>query len=399
MPIWTGDIPRIEKIETFILRLPLGEKTFYSSQAAFPERTSMLVKITSGDGLVGWGEGGQYGPGEPLAACIEKVFAPRLIGRPISAPQAINDELYSFSRDFGQKGTYIEAISAIDIALWDIWGKLLDRPVSDLIGGAVRNEVTTYATGCYYPRDFSKMDPLLAALEEEATEYASAGFCALKIKIGLLSVAQDAERVAVVRNALGDDIAILTDANHAYNTAQAIAMARALERYRIGWFEEPVVPEDRAGYRRVRDATDVPIAGGEAEFTRFGFRDLFAEECVDIAQPDLCCCGGFSEWLRIQALASAHGVLVVPHVWGSGVAIATALHALACIPAQPHTAAPLPLQNEPIMEYDRKFNPLRDELLTENFSLAGGRLAVPPGPGLGISIDEDVLSRHSEGAK
>ena len=114
----------IASIETFILRVPLGGKTFYSSQAKFPERNSLLVKITTDTGLTGWGEGGQYGPPEPVASCINHVLAPLLIGAPAGAPVVTSDRLYSFSRDFGQKGTYIEAISAIDIALWDLWARI-----------------------------------------------------------------------------------------------------------------------------------------------------------------------------------------------------------------------------------------------------------------------------------
>jgi D-galactarolactone cycloisomerase len=156
-------------------------------------------------------------------------------------------------------------------------------------------------------------------------------------------------------------------------------MGRELQKHGVLWFEEPVMPEDRAGYRRLRDSIGVPVAGGEAEFTRYGFRDLFVGGCVDIAQTDLCVCGGFSEFSKIQALASSFGVLTIPHVWGSGVAIAAALQALALIPPSPHTFVPIALQNEPVVQYDRKHNPLRDDLLTERFRLHDGCLLVPQG--------------------
>ena len=233
------------------------------------------------------------------------------------------ERLYAHSRDFGQKGTYIEAMSALDIAHWDIWGKALGQPVHALLGGAFRDRVHAYATGCYYPEDIGTGAAMLDALAAEAEEHIRSGFSTLKMKIGLLSIAQDGKRVAAVREAIGPDVALLVDANHAYNAAGAIRMGRELERWQVGWFEEPVVPEDRAGYRRVRDALSIPVAGGECEFTRYGFRDLFQGECIDIAQPDLCVCGGYSEWLKIQALALAHSVLTIPHVWGSGVALAT----------------------------------------------------------------------------
>lgn len=385
---------RIVSVETFVLRVPLGGKTFYSSQAKFPERNSLLVKITADNGLVGWGEGGQYGPPEPVSSCVNDVLAPILMDLESAAPVVTSERLYSFSRDFGQKGTYIEAISAIDIALWDLWGKSLGQPVHALMGGAFRSSVHAYATGCYYPDKPWDQAQIITDLETEAASYVSSGFDILKMKIGLLSVDFDIERVAAVRRAIGPDIRLLVDCNHAYNAVTAIRIGRELENFGVHWIEEPVVPEDKAGYRRVRDAITVPVAGGEAEFTRYGFRDLFLEQCVDIAQPDLCVCGGFSEWLKIQALASSFGVMTVPHVWGSGIALAAALQALATIPPMPHTANPVALQNEPIVEFDRKHNPLRDDLLIENFTLKDGFLEVPQGPGLGVTVDEDVMRKY-----
>jgi D-galactarolactone cycloisomerase len=382
----------ITEIKTFILRSPLGEKRFYSSQAMFPERNSLLVRITTSDGITGWGEGGQYGPPEPPAACIEKVLAPRLIGRSAVEPVRIFEDLYAFSRDFGQKGTYIEALSAIDIALWDIWGKATNLPVHALMGGAFRTSVPAYGTGCYYPEFFEDTERMLKVLAEEARGYKESGVSAIKMKVGLLPVEIDADRLAVVREAVGPRTRLMVDANHAYNATTAIRLGRALEKHGILWFEEPVPPEDRIGYRRVRDALDVAIAGGECEFTRFGFRDLVLEGCIDIAQPDICASGGFSEWQKIVALTSSFGVLTIPHVWGSGIAVAAALHAIATLPPVPYTARGVPLQNEPMVEFDRTHNPLRDDLLIQPFKLVDGCLPVPSGPGLGVTIDEEKLA-------
>jgi D-galactarolactone cycloisomerase len=234
----------------------------------------------------------------------------------------------------------------------------------------------------------------LAALEKEMAGYAASGFVIVKMKVGLLSVEADAERLAVARRAVGPQVKLLVDANHAHSAATAIRIGRELERHGVLWFEEPVVPEDRSGYRKVRDALSVPVAGGECEYTRYGFRDLFIGQCVDIAQPDLCVCGGFSEWLKIQALAASFGVATIPHVWGSGIALGAALHALAAIPPSPHTANPIVLQNEPVVEFDRTRNPLRDDLLHDKFVLNDGALLVPQRPGLGIRIDESILAKY-----
>jgi D-galactarolactone cycloisomerase len=386
---------KITSIKSYILRVPLGDKLFYSSQARFPERNSYLVRIETSAGLVGWGEGGQYGPPEPVAACVDHVLAPRLIGRDPTEPVRIWDDLYNFSRDFGQKGTYIEAISALDIALWDIAAQALGVPVWRLLGGRFRDSVKAYATGCYYPERFNDLPAILKDLEREASSYRDAGFEFLKIKVGLLDLKADIQRLKVIRQAVGDDIGLLVDANHAYSAAAAIRVGHMMAPYDVRFFEEPVVPEDRDGYRRVRQENPIPVAGGECEFTRYGFRDLIGGGCVDIAQPDLAVCGGFTAFTQILALANAYGVTVVPHVWGSGIAVATALQAIAAIPPIPHTANPIPLLNEPVVEFDRKHNPLRDELLEHTFELVDGRLPVPSGPGLGVTVRESALAQFT----
>ena len=386
----------IGDIRTFVLRVPLGKERFFSSQCAFPERNSLLVRVETDSGIVGWGEGGQYGPAEPVASCINHVLAPQVVGRDPCEPVRLWEELYAATRDFGQKGAYIEAMSALDIALWDIKGQALGVPVHNLLGGAFRQSVPAYATGCYYRgADYLNHRATLPALAAEAHSYVETGFTMLKIKVGLLSTEADAERVATIREAIGSQVGLLVDCNHTYNAYTAIRMGRTLEKMDVRWFEEPVPPEDHEGYRRVRDALDVPIAGGECEYTRYGFRQLLADGCVDIAQPDLCVAGGFSEWLKIQALASSFGVSVIPHVWGSGVALAAALHAVAATPSFPHTAHVVPLQNEPVIEFDRNFNPLRDRLLRESIGLVDGRVSVPQLPGLGIHINQDVLEEFS----
>lgn len=387
----------ISRVDTFVLTVPLGADRFYSSQAEFPERTSLLVRLTTTEGEVGWGEGGQYGPAEPVRSCIEDVLAPQLLAMRDASPGVVWDLLYARTRDFGQRGPYIEALSAIDIALWDLLGTRLGTPISELIGGRHRESVHAYGTGGYYTSvDF---DPArdLQQLGDSVAGYAEQGLTMLKMKIGLLPIAQDAKRVATVRERLGDEFVLAADANHAYNARTAIAMGRVLDEHGFVFFEEPVPPEDREGYARVRDRLDLAIAGGEAEYTRFGFRDLIGAGCVDIIQPDICVTGGISEVLRIIALASAHNLRIIPHVWGSGIAVAAALQVCSTLPQVPSTHRPVPLENEPVIEFDRTRNPLRDDLLTVPFTLEGGRVAVPDGPGLGVEVDLDVVERYTVG--
>lgn len=177
-------------------------------------------------------------------------------------------------------------------------------------------------------------------------------------------------------------------------------MAVGLEKLNVRWFEEPVIPEDKEGYARLRRDTTVPIAGGECSFTKYGFRDLFTGPdgpCMDICQPDVAACGGISAFRDIATLASTFGVTIIPHVWGSAIGLAAGLHAVATLPLNPFTANPVYLENEPIIEFDRNPNPLRDTLLSDHsFTLdEAGSIAVPfNGPGLGIKVDEEALRKY-----
>jgi D-galactarolactone cycloisomerase len=383
---------KISGITTFELRAPTAS-AFYSSQGLFTGRKSLLVRVETDDGLVGWGEGGQYGPAQPVRACIDEVLAPALLGAELTAPQLLWEASYARLRDFGMRGPTMEAMSALDIAFWDIVGKHFSVPVSQLIGGRHRESVRAYGTGFYYPQD----EPLrvdAGRLRAECDE--KAGFAAVKAKIGLLPLRDDIERLQVIREHMGPGVDLMVDSNHAYNLPTARRAAAALGDLDVLWFEEPLVPEDKESYRRLRDTSPVAIAAGECEYNRFGFHELISGGCVDIAQPDLAVAGGISEWTRIHTLATAVGVSVIPHVWGSGISLAAALHVLAATPLNPHTTSPVPIQNEPVLEFDTSDNPLRSEVITTPFTLVDGRVAVPGGPGLGITVDEDAVRRYAE---
>jgi D-galactarolactone cycloisomerase len=387
---------RIDRIETFLLKVPLGKERFFAAQSVFPERTSLLVRISTDAGLAGWGECGQWGPGEHVATLIHDVLAPRLLGRNPLDTEPIWDELYSYTRDFGRRSAPIEAISGIDIALWDIRGKEVHKPVHRLLGGAFRDRVLAYATGLYYRgEDVEHLESASKALREEALRYKDLGFLAMKGKVGLLSVEDDIRRMEAVREAVGDDVLLMADANHAYNRHFALQMGRALESLGFYWFEEPVLPEDLDGHAALRKQLSVAIATGECEYTRYGFLEILRKQAADILQPDLCACGGLSEAMRIYALATAYHTPIRLHVWGSGVALAAALQFCAVQAPQPRTALPRAPENEPMLEYDCNPNPLRDELLTERLPLDNHMVRIPQGPGLGVEIDSHVLKHFS----
>lgn len=387
---------KIDRVETFVLKAPLGAERFWYSQAACGERASLLVRVTTEEGLDGWGEGGVSMPVEHVASCVQDQFAPRLLGRDPRATGPLWEELYAWSRDWGRGATPIDALSALDIALWDLRGKDAGQPVHALLGGAFRDRIRRYATGLYYrgadPGDAAGQ---AAQAAEEARRYLDLGFRAVKGKIGLLGVADDLRRMEAVREAVGDGVLLMADANHAYNRHTALRVGRALEALGFHWLEEPLVPEDLDGCAALRRQLDIPIATGETEYTRYGVLDILRRDAADILQPDLARCGGLSEAARILALATSFHVPVVPHVWGSAVALAAAVQFCAVLPPSPHTALPRWPENEPMLEYDCTPNPLREELLAEPLTVEGDGVVIPQGPGLGIALAPDALERFT----
>ncbi|MGH7278720.1 MAG: mandelate racemase/muconate lactonizing enzyme family protein [Candidatus Rokuibacteriota bacterium] len=376
---------KIRDVKTYVLRAELTEaETFAYSQAWYRTRTAMLVEIVTDDGLSGFGEA--YGPAAGTRAIVDELYRPLLLGRDALDSQVLWEELYNALRDYGRKGLPIAALSAVDIALWDVKGKALGQPIAKLLGGSFRTSVRAYATGLYRRR----VPDVAAALAQEARGYVAEGFRAMKLKVGF-GVEEDVRNVRAVREAIGPDVRLMVDANHAYDSAQAIRLGRLIERHDIGWFEEPVVPEDIDGYVQVKQALAIPIAGGEAEYTRYGFRELLARRAVDIAQPDICACGGFSEALKIGTLASTWGVTWYPHVWGSAVGLFASLQLAAAIPPNP----PALFATELLFELDRTPNPFRETLAVTPPVRRGDVIEIPAKPGLGLEVDRDVLKRYA----
>lgn len=374
---------KITSIRTHVLEATLSQPFAYS-RAWYDTRMAMIVEIETDEGLTGWGE--CYGPAWMTAAVVKSV-TPWLIGMDPMRTDFLWQELYARLRDHGQKGVVVEGLSGIDIALWDIKGKRFGVPVCQLMGGPLRTEVQAYATGLYRRKSG---DPL-EYLAHEAAEYVEQGFRAVKLKVGF-GVDEDADVTRAVRAAIGPDVALMIDANHAYDAIAAIRLGRKIEALDIGWFEEPVLPEDVAGYREVKRALSIPIAGGECEFTRFGFRELFVSRALDIVQPDTCAAGGLSECKKIADMATAFGIRYNPHVWGTGIAMAASLQLLAVLPSHtPPSLAPL----EPMLEFDRTEHPIRQAVLTKPIEHVGGMVRVPDGPGLGIEVDRDALARFA----
>ena len=385
---------KITAIISHVLQYDMPEELGYSQQY-YAKRSAHLVEVQTSEGITGWGE--CFGPGNVALAnkCIvEKVIQPMVLGHDPLDRDVIWHKVYNLLRDHGQKGMPMQALSGVDIALWDIAGKLAGLPIHKLIGGAHRDRVQAYGYGMMLKRE--SVDEHVARFSDEAAQIREQGFVATKMKTGL-GARDDVRLCEAVRRGVGEDFRFMVDANHCYTTSDAFYVGRALEELDAYWFEEPVAPEDHDGYRELRAGLKVNISGGEAEFSRWGWRAILENRGLDIAQPEVCALGGISEYLKVMALCHAHFTPVINHVWGSAIAVATNLQLLAAMPPMPGGLHPW----EPMLEFDTTDNRFRDELLLESLDIQeqvrtnDGYVRVPDGPGLGVEPDRDFI-RHFE---
>ena len=347
-----------------------------------------LIEIETDTGLLGLGEAkaavGNLGNYAALVTLIREEIAPALIGRDPRDITAIWEQLYNGSRahyalregrtfpTVGRRGITMSAISGVDIALWDLLGRSLGQPVWRLLGGQCRDRVPAYASGGWAP---------VGGIGKQLMQYVERGHRAVKMRVGLQdrSVDDSAARVREVRETVGPDVGLMVDAHGTWGVREAQRFARKVEDCDLAWLEEPVSPENIAGQAEVRAATDIPIASGESEQTRFAFRDLIAAGAVDICQPDVAIAGGITETLRIAALAGAHGLTVAPHLWGGAVLFAAGLHVCVATPCAT------------VVEFSRGHNPLLNELTEDGFELVDGHVLAPSAPGLGLTLRRDFV--------
>jgi len=379
---------KIANVRAHVLRSAL-DQPFAFSQGWVSSRGATLIEVETDAGITGWGESLCQGlqPPEIAAAAVSHALKDLLIGEDPLQPEVLWHRMYHHTRDYGQKGALIGAISGVDIALWDIAGKARKEPVAKLLGGMFRTRVEAYATGFYRIKGKGEA----ARLAQEAEGHAAAGFRALKIKLGFGIDDDVAVMRAIKEVAKGREVMI--DVNHAYSVADAIRLGRELQDmgWRLRWYEEPVVQEDLDGYAEVRRALATPIAGGENEYTVFGFKQLLEKRAVDIAQPDICIAGGFTGCRHIVALAHAHGVQVNPHVWASAVGQAASLQLIAAIPVANHSLFPRDI----LLEFDTSSHPFREHLTDTPLRQREGWVEIPQKPGLGIEVNRKVIEKYS----
>ena len=378
---------KITDIAIHVLKSPLA-KPFAFSQGWVTQRSATLVEVLTDEGISGWGEAFAQGlePPEIAATVIDKALRPLVVGANPLDTEVLWHRMYHMTRDYGRKGSVVAAISAIDIALWDIAGKAHQVPVYALLGGAFRTRVQPYATGFYRIEGQGEAK----RLADEAIRHFEAGFSQMKVKLGY-GVDDDIACMREISRAIqGKPITLMIDTNHAYGRAEALRLGRALEQYDLRWYEEPVAPEDIKGYVEMRSKLTMPIAGGENEHTLYGFGEFLGAGAVDIAQPDIGSCGGITAARHIIAMAQSHGVQVNPHVWGSAIAQAASLQVIAAVPVAHHSI----YAQQPILEYDRSSHPFRQHLIRQPIQQIEGWVEIPSMPGLGIEVDRATVDRY-----
>lgn len=369
---------KITGVQTFLLEHELP-KAIGPSTAMYKTRDTLLVKLTTDAGLVGWGETAYL---DGVRTTIERMGA-TLKGRSPLEHRKLWRELWG--PNFGNG----LALGAVDMALHDLWGKALGLSVADLYGGRLRDRVPAYASAMNYTEglDPEKQYP------EEAAALAKRGFKAMKMRIGGQPMKRDIAACAAVREAVGPDVKLMVDGNGAYALGTAIRVGRELEKLGYYFYEEPLPQMDYAGYEVLTDKLDIPIAAGEVLDSRGRAQELIRRRVMRIIQPDVSLCGGITEVLFIAELARLSGMMCFPHAWGGALVIAMTLQTLSLLP----DASWARTTETPHLELDVYENPFRDKLVTRPVQVrADGLIDVPTGPGLGVEIDEDVIKHYAK---
>ena len=366
---------KITDVRTIRLRAEVPtEGQVFSRSGVRNSRSATLVQVETDEGINGIGS--CSGNGELIEAIVAKTLKPFLMGMDPTAIDDIWDKAYfrGGHKEFGTRGVGVVALSGIDVALWDILGKARGLPLYQLLGGKCRDKVPVYATALY-PEEPPKV-------AKRARRFAEQGFHGVKIKVGF-DLDQDIRIVRKVREELGKDFVIMTDANQGYTLDVALKAADAFAECGAYWLEEPLFVEDIAGHAMLREKGKTPIAVCENLHMCYAFENFIVRGAVDFIQPDVARAGGITEIRKIAAMAAMHKVPVSFHTWGDGVALAASVHLAAA------------LEDCIVMELDYTYNPLRGELLREPFKVSNGYLIPPEKPGLGIELNEEALGRFA----
>jgi L-alanine-DL-glutamate epimerase-like enolase superfamily enzyme len=357
---------KVVRLDTSLVEIPL-ERPIGTAIHAIRSVGCVLVELETDDGHLGQSFVFTINAAR-LHAFDEMIrgLAPFVVGRDPHDSEGIWHDMWIEVNPTGHKGVTVSAMSALDVACWDAVGRAAGLPLHKLFG-ACRDDVDTYASSGLWLSD--SLDDIAA----HAVAFVGAGFTAIKLRIGNDRVGDDVERVRIVRDAIGPDIGLLVDANQKFTPKQAIVLGRRLEPYDLTWFEEPVSADDLRGHAEVRAALDVPIASGETEYTRFGMQAMIDARAADVLMPDLQRIGGYSEFRKAAATASAQHVPVSSHFFTE--------HSLALAGS---------LANLTSVEHVDWFAPL----FNESVELRAGKVVIPSRPGTGFTFAPDLTARY-----
>lgn len=362
---------RIRKIDVHNLVYDYPPDQGYScAEGETGSRLTSLVVVQADGDLIGVGSA--YSHPDLVRIIVEQHLAPFLVGEDPSQTDLLWDRMYSLTRWYGRQGVAISALGAVDIALWDLRGKLEDRPLYDMLGGT-RTTVQAYASGLLWQDD-------LDALRAEARAYLANGYSLMKMRIGR-DPEYDCEAVTAVAQEIGDKGRVAVDGTHRYSLAGATEVANVLAEQGVVWFEEPFPPEDIETYIALCRRKIVPIAAGENEYGLQGFRQLIGESAIDVAQPDISRTGGVTEARRIVALAGERGIPVASHTWSDAIALTASAHLVA--------AAPTGMA----IEVEQTYCPFTNDLLSDPLPIRDGFFHLSDEPGLGVTLDWDVVNQ------
>lgn len=364
---------KITDVEAITIHIPL-RKPVWVGKRELSYRDHTLVKVHTDEGIVGWGDTYGYGAAKIISQIIRELLQPFLLNEDPLNNERLWEAMYYGTQQYGRKGVVVRAISAVDIALWDIKGKRANLPIHKLLG-AYRDKVPVYISGGYYRRGEGLME-----LQAEMEHWAEVGYKGVKMRIGMLSIKEDMERIRIARQALGEDAYLMMDAEFLWDDANAAIRAiKHFEEFNPYWIEGPCPLNKIQEHARIRKAIRTPIATGGQEYTRWGFFEWIRAEAIDIIQADAIVVGGITEWLKVAHIADIHGLRVSPHEnWN--------LHS--------HLVAATP--NALFIEY---FDPgmeikVLDKVVVDPVAPVDGYIAPPNKPGYGITYDEEKVARY-----
>lgn len=366
---------RITSVETRTVSIPLDNVTSFSTRKV-SARDYVLVKIGTEDGQEGIGfcYGGSRA-GILVAHAVRELFKPMLIGQSALRVEGLWQEMYQDSLLHGRAGSVMRALSIVDNALWDRNARAAGLPLAQYLGGYAKEAVPAYASGGYYLEGKTP-----AKLGEEVAGYVKLGFKAVKIKVGRLSLKEEEARIAAAREAIGDDILLMLDANNAWSDVPtALEFMRRYEKYNPYFIEEPFSPDDIDNHAELARRTTVTVATGEIEAGRWRHQELLQKRAASILQTDAAVCGGITEFRRIAAMAGGFGVTICPH-WFHDLHI--------------HLVASTP--NARFVEFfsdDQVLNFRR--LVDTQLQFVDGNLIVPTRPGLGFGFDDKAVEKYA----